>query len=160
MANGDRTPMIPIPFRATGGSEGLPQPAYQTPGAAGMDLHASVEVELQPGERKLVPCGFSMAVPDGFEGQIRPRSGLASEHGVTVLNAPGTVDSDYRGEIKVLLANLGDQSVTLPRGSRIAQLVLARVHRIQWEPTQTLPTSTRGVRGFGHTGMESDRSPT
>ena len=129
-------------------------PAYQTPHAAAMDLHAAVEatVVIAPGAIALVGCGFAMALPDGYEAQIRPRSGLAAKHGLTVVNSPGTVDADYRGEIKVALINLGQAAVTIERGMRVAQLVVAPVTRVTWETVTALPDSERGTGGFGSTG--------
>ncbi|KAA0699244.1 dUTP diphosphatase [Neorhizobium sp. P12A] len=137
--------------------EGLDLPAYETKGAAGMDLRAAVEdgvaMTILPGRRALVPTGFIFEIPDGYEGQVRPRSGLAFKHGITCLNTPGTIDSDYRGEVKVLLINLGEEPFEITRGMRIAQMVIApalqlRVAEIT-EQTQTL----RGVGGFGSTGV-------
>ncbi|HHV07925.1 MAG TPA: dUTP diphosphatase [Firmicutes bacterium] len=132
----------------------LPLPAYQTPGAAGLDLYAAVQepITLQPGDRTLVPTGISMALPPGFEAQLRPRSGLALKYGLTVLNTPGTVDSDYRGEIMVLLINLGSKPVTLCRGERIAQCVIHTTIRAQFEEVEELTSTHRGSGGFGHTG--------
>ena len=132
----------------------IPMPAYQTAGAAGMDLPAAVgaAITLQPGERRLIPCGFAVALPDGFEAQIRPRSGLASRHGVTVLNAPGTIDADYRGEVRVLLVNHGAEAFTIARGERIAQLVVSPVSRVEWSAVETLPGTERGAGGYGSTG--------
>lgn len=134
--------------------EGLPLPAYETDHAAGMDLRAAVEtpVELRPGERGLVPTGLRIALPPGFEAQVRPRSGLAFRSGVTLVNAPGTIDADYRGEIKVILINLGDEPVRIDRGDRIAQLVVAPVTRAQWRQVDSLGATGRGDGGFGHTG--------
>lgn len=133
----------------------LPLPAYQTAGAAGLDLRAALAddevLRLEPGRRALVPTGLRWAIPDGFEGQVRPRSGLALKHGVTVLNAPGTIDSDYRGELQVLLANLGDEAFEIRRGERIAQLVIAPVVRATLVLDEVDATS-RGAGGFGHTG--------
>ena len=136
--------------------KGLPLPAYATPGSAGMDLAAALDTDLvlAPGERALVPTGFAIAVPHGFEAQVRPRSGLAVEHGITVLNAPGTVDSDYRGEVFVALVNLGQAPYTVRRGARVAQLVLAPVGRVAWRETGALPETARGKGGFGSTGIE------
>jgi dUTP pyrophosphatase len=133
-------------------AEGLPLPAYATEGAAGMDLLAAREVVLPPGGRALVPTGLAVAIPDGFEMQVRPRSGLALKHGVTVLNAPGTVDSDYRGEVGVILLNTGAEAVTLARGERIAQAVFAPITRAAWEEVVVLPETRRGAGGFGSTG--------
>ncbi len=134
--------------------EGLELPAYATAGSAGFDLRAALEREitLAPGARELVPTGLCIALPEGFEGQIRPRSGLARDHGVTVLNAPGTIDADYRGEIGVLLVNLGTDPVTLRRGERIAQMVVAPVIQVEIAAAQTLAPSARGAGGFGSTG--------
>lgn len=136
------------------GSEGLPLPAPATSGAAGMDLCAALDGDrtLQPGERLLVPTGFAIELPEGYEAQVRPRSGLALRQGITVANAPGTVDSDYRGEIKVILIHLGEEAYTLTRGDRIAQLVVAPVSRVGWVEVAELEESGRGEGGFGHTG--------
>lgn len=133
---------------------GLPLPAYATAGAAGMDVLAAVDPELvlAPGERAAVPTGLAVAVPEGFELQVRARSGLALEAGLAVLNAPGTIDSDYRGEVKVILANLGERNVTIARGMRVAQLVLAPVARAAWVETDALEATARGEGGFGSTG--------
>ena len=133
-------------------------PEYQTAGAAGMDIcAANVEViTLEPGERTLVPCGFSLAIPSGYEGQIRPRSGLANSYGVTVLNAPGTIDSDYRGEVQVLLINHGPEPFEIKGGMRIEHLVVAPVTQVVLNEVETLPDTDRGEGGFGHTGMSVD----
>lgn len=132
----------------------LPLPAYATAGAVGLDLRAAVRApqRLAPGERTLIPTGFAAAIPEGYEGQVRPRSGRALDEGLTVLNAPGTIDADYRGEIRVLLVNLGAASVTIHRGDRIAQLVVAPVARVAPRETDALPPTPRGAGGFGHTG--------
>lgn len=135
----------------------LPLPAYATALAAGSDLHAALPADrpltLQPGERALVPTGLRLALPEGFEGQVRPRSGLALRHGITVLNAPGTIDADYRGEVGVVLVNLGNEPVTLRRGERVAQLVLAPVVRAMWdERPVAVPDAGRAAGGFGSTG--------
>ncbi len=132
----------------------LPLPAYQTAGAAGLDLHAAVEgeVALEPGERRLIPTGIRLAIPEGYEGQIRPRSGLALQQGVTVLNAPGTIDADYRGEVGVILINLGRERVAITRGMRIAQLVLASAEQAKVREVEAVPGTERGAGGFGHTG--------
>jgi dUTP pyrophosphatase len=132
--------------------DGLPLPAKASDGAAGYDLRAAAAVTLAPGARALVATGFAMALPNGWEGQVRPRSGLALKHGVTVLNAPGTVDCDYRGEIGVVLINHGDAVFAVERGDRIAQLVLAPVAATVLEEADTLPPAARGVGGFGSTG--------
>jgi len=132
----------------------LPLPRYQTEQAAGLDLCADIDDEwtLAPMARRAVPTGIAIALPAGFEGQVRPRSGLALRHGITCINAPGTIDSDYRGEIQVLLVNLSGEPYTLRRGERIAQLVVAPVVRAELEEVDTLPTSVRGEGGFGSTG--------
>jgi dUTP pyrophosphatase len=134
--------------------EGLPLPSYATEGSSGVDLTAATDepIILAPGARAAIPTGIALALPLGYEAQVRPRSGLALRHGLTVLNSPGTIDSDYRGEIRVILANLGSDKVTIARGERIAQLVLARVQRIAWRPVSELPQSVRGQGGFGSTG--------
>ena len=136
------------------GTDDLPLPAYQTARAAAMDLHAAIHgtVTLEPGQVVLVGCGFAMALPDGFEAQVRPRSGLAAKHGLTVANSPGTIDSDYRGEVKVALINLGPRPFVVERGMRIAQLVVAPVTRVEWQRVDTLEDTARGAGGFGHTG--------
>ncbi|MCS7066620.1 MAG: dUTP diphosphatase [Fimbriimonadales bacterium] len=132
----------------------LPLPSYRTSGSAGVDLYAAVKepVVLQPGERRLIPTGIRIALPPGYEAQVRPRSGLALQHGVGMVNSPGTIDSDYRGEIAVILINWGSEPVTIHRGDRIAQLVVAPVARIEWDECEQLPESERGEGGFGHTG--------
>jgi dUTP pyrophosphatase len=133
---------------------GLPLPTYQTADSAGMDLHAATggDLAISPGEVTVVPCGFALAIPPGFEGQVRPRSGIALRHGVTVLNSPGTIDSDYRGELGVLLINHGAEVFRVERGMRIAQLVIAPVQRAQWVEVPELPSTVRGGGGYGHTG--------
>jgi dUTP pyrophosphatase len=131
----------------------LPLPGYATEGSAGLDLRADEAVSLEPGERALVPTGIAIALPQGYEGQVRPRSGLALRHGVTCLNSPGTIDSDYRGEVGVILVNLGARDVALSRGERIAQLVVATVVRAELQETAELPATARGAGGFGHTGL-------
>ena len=133
--------------------EGLPLPAYATHGAAGMDVVAAEDLILAPGARHAVATGFAMAIPDGYEVQVRPRSGLALKHGVTCLNAPGTIDSDYRGEVKVILANLGSAPFPIARGERIAQLVPAVVQRAALDEVASLDETLRGAGGFGSTGM-------
>ena len=135
-------------------ANGLPLPRYASAAAAGVDLVAAVPgpLLLRPGERAAVPTGIALALPEGYEAQVRPRSGLALKHGIAVLNSPGTIDADYRGEILVILANLGTEPVTIARGERVAQLVVAPVARISWEPVATLPASARGAQGFGSTG--------
>jgi dUTP pyrophosphatase len=137
---------------------GLPLPAYETAGAAGMDLRAAVQesvpLTLQPGARLALPTGLILEIPEGFEGQVRPRSGLALNQGITCLNSPGTIDSDYRGEVKVILANLGSEPFTVTRGMRIAQLVIAPVTRVEIVEAIEVTESARGAGGFGSTGME------
>jgi dUTP pyrophosphatase len=134
----------------------LPLPAYETPQAAGMDLRAAVPDEapliLRPGARHAVPTGLAFALPDGFEAQVRPRSGLAARYGVTCLNTPGTIDADYRGEVKVVLINLGEEDFTVRRGDRIAQLIIAPVVRAAWSEVDDLDDTVRGAGGFGSTG--------
>ena len=136
--------------------EGLDLPAYETIGSAGMDVRAAVSQEepilLQAGERAMIPTGLSVAIPQGYEIQVRPRSGLAAKHGLTCLNTPGTIDSDYRGEIKVILINLGQDAFTIQRGERIAQLVLAPVTQLAWIEVGALDETDRGAGGFGSTG--------
>ena len=136
---------------------GLPLPEIATSLAAGVDLMAAIDdkVVIEPGQRKLVPTGLAIALPEGFEAQVRPRSGLAMRNGVTVLNSPGTIDADYRGEIGVLLINLGQDSFTIERGMRIAQMVVAPVSRLEWREVTELPVSERGAGGFGSTGTAS-----
>lgn len=137
-------------------ADGLPAPAYETDGSAGMDLRAAVPedqpITLAPGGRALVPTGLKIALETGFEAQVRPRSGLALKHGVTCLNSPGTIDSDYRGEVGVILANLGSEPFVVRRGERIAQMVIARFERAAWVDTDSLDETARGAGGFGSTG--------
>jgi dUTP diphosphatase len=133
-------------------AEGLPVPAPATPGSAGYDLASAEEGELGPGERRLFRTGFSIAVPDGFECQLRPRSGLALRHGVTLPNTPATIDSDYRGELMVALVNLGPERFRVTRGMRIAQMIVARVERIRFRAVEALPPTARGGGGFGSSG--------
>ena len=139
-------------------AQNLPLPAYETAGAAGLDLRAAVSenapLTLAPGARLAVPTGLVLEIPEGFEGQVRPRSGLALKHGITCLNSPGTIDSDYRGEVKVILANLGAEPFIVTRGMRIAQLVIAPVARAQIVETGELSESARGAGGFGSTGTK------
>jgi dUTP pyrophosphatase len=145
---------IEVPLQRLPHGAGLPLPAYATEDAAGLDLLAAVAepVELAPGARRLVPTGISIALPPGYEAQVRPRSGLALKHGVTLLNSPGTIDADYRGEVGVILINLGEAPFHLQRGDRIAQLVIAPVARLAWRESESLPESARGAGGFGSTG--------
>lgn len=135
-------------------ADGLPLPAYETAGAAGMDVRAAVEapLTLAPGAIALVPTGLVLEVPEGFEMQVRPRSGLAARHGVTLPNSPATIDSDYRGEVRVIVQNLGREPFVVERGARIAQMVLQRVPRVEWVEVEELTDTARGAGGFGHTG--------
>lgn len=145
-----------IPITRLPHAQGLPLPAYETSGAAGMDLRAAVPDEepviLRPGSRAMVPTGLTFALPQGFEAQVRPRSGLAAKAGVTCLNTPGTVDSDYRGEVKVILINLGEDDFTIRRGDRIAQMIIAPVVQAGWREVDSLDETARGAGGFGSTG--------
>ena len=149
--------MIPtVPIRRLEHNPDLPLPAYETAQAAGMDLRAAVPEDaplvLRPGSRHPVPTGLAFALPEGFEAQVRPRSGLAAKHGVTCLNTPGTIDADYRGEVKVILVNLGEEDFTIRRGDRIAQLVIAPVVQARWAEVADLNETARGAGGFGSTG--------
>ena len=144
---------IPIPLLRLPHGAGLPLPSYATDGAAGMDVVAAEDLILAPGKRHAVATGFAMAIPSGYEVQVRPRSGLALKHGVTCLNTPGTIDSDYRGEVKVILANLGDTPFPIVRGDRIAQLVPAPVQRASFNEVTDLDETARGAGGFGSTGV-------
>ena len=141
--------------------EGLALPAYETPEAAGMDLRAALGADetltLKPGQRAMVPTGLSMAMPMGYEAQIRPRSGLAAKNGVSVLNTPGTIDSDYRGELKIILINLGDEDFTITRDMRIAQMIIAPVVQAQLIETDVLSETQRGAGGFGSTGTDAKK---
>ncbi len=145
---------VAVELRRLEHASDLPVPAYETAHAAGMDLMACIpaDMELAPGKRAVIPSGFAVALPEGFEAQVRPRSGLAAKHGVTVLNAPGTIDADYRGEIGVILINHGETSFAISRGMRIAQLVVALVARVAWRETDVLTETDRGAGGFGSTG--------
>lgn len=152
---------IDVPIYPLAHAEGLPLPFYATPQSAGVDLCAATmqDVVLQPGEHQLIPSGYCIALPDGYEGQIRPRSGLALKHGITVLNTPGTVDADYRGEVRVILVNFGQEPFTITRGMRIAQFVIApfiqaHLHKVT-QPHQPHPNSSRSTTGFGSTGLHS-----
>ncbi|MGO8731947.1 MAG: dUTP diphosphatase [Terriglobia bacterium] len=146
---------ISIPIRRISGSEDIPLPAYESVGAAGMDVRAAVKstIRLEPGRSALVPSGFAIALPPGYEAQLRPRSGLATKYGVTLVNSPGTIDSDYRGEVVVALINLGVEIFEITRGLRIAQMVVAPVKRAEWNEVQDLPSTSRDSGGFGHTGI-------
>ncbi len=146
---------VDVRVRVLPNGEGLELPAYQTADSAGADLRAAVAepVVLKPGERAVIPCGFAMALPSGWEAQVRPRSGLAVKHGITVLNAPGTIDADYRGEVMVPLINLGVEPFAVNRNERIAQMVLAPVHQVHWRAVDALDDTERGTGGFGSTGL-------
>ena len=144
--------MIRIAIARLPHGEGLPLPTYATPGAAGMDVVAAEELDLQPGQRHAVSTGFKVAIPEGYEIQVRPRSGLALKHGITVPNTPGTIDSDYRGELKVIMINHGDQPFPIRRGERIAQLVPAAVTQAEFDEVEELCETERGAGGFGSTG--------
>jgi len=155
--------VITVTFQQLAHAEGLPLPRFQSDGASGMDLIAAVKAEepkvLNPGERALIPTGLAIQLPTGYEAQIRPRSGLALEQGITVLNSPGTVDADYRGEIGVLLINFGQIPFSVRRGARIAQLVICRVERVAIVSSDRLTMSARGPRGFGSTGRSQEGDP-
>lgn len=140
--------------RISGATADVPLPVYATEGSAGMDIHAAVTepMTVPAGKTVLVPTGFSMEIPVGFEAQIRPRSGLAVKNSIGIMNAPGTVDSDYRGEVKVILTNFGSEPFTVRRGDRIAQMVVARYERVLWVESEELSATQRGAGGFGHTG--------
>lgn len=148
------SPTLDIPIRRLSGAGDLELPNYASAGSAGLDLRAAVSetLLLYPGKRALLPCGFSMALPSGYEAQIRPRSGLALNSGFTILNAPGTIDSDYRGEIGVIAINLGEEPVSVRRGDRIAQMVITPVTSVVWKEETSLPPSSRETGGFGSTG--------
>lgn len=147
---------IRVLFEKLNHARELPLPEYETSGSAGMDLRAANKepVTIEPGKRALIPTGLRMALPQGYEAQIRPRSGLAYKHGITMLNTPGTIDSDYRGEIKVLAVNLGEESFDIHYGERIAQMVIAPVQQVEITETGMLPDTARGEGGFGSTGVQ------
>ncbi len=146
---------ITIQIHRRAGCEDIPLPTYMSASAAGMDVRAACDgpVTLAPGDIQLVQCGFSMAVPDGYEVQMRPRSGLALKHGIILPNAPGTIDPDYRGEVSVILANISREDFVVKRGMRVAQMVVSRIHRAVLAEAAELPATARGVGGFGHTGL-------
>ncbi|HMS19777.1 dUTP diphosphatase [uncultured Sphingorhabdus sp.] len=144
---------VEIRVKRLNNGAGLPLPAYASAGAAGMDICAAEAITLKPGKRAAVPTGFAFAIPHGYEIQVRPRSGLALKHGVTCLNTPGTIDCDYRGEVKVILANLGDEEVSFERGDRIAQLVVAAAPQAKISEVDVLDETVRGAGGFGSTGV-------
>ena len=131
-------------------------PSYSTPLSAGMDIRANLEepITLQPGERRLIPTGIFIALPEGYEAQIRPRSGLALKHGITVLNSPGTIDADYRGEVGIILINHSDKAFIIEDGERVGQMVVAQYSRVEWNETDSLDETERGAGGFGHTGVK------
>ena len=147
---------IPVRIRRLAHADGLPLPAYETAGAAGIDVRAAVEapLTLAPGAIAMVATGIALEVPEGFEMQVRPRSGLAASHGITLPNSPATIDSDYRGEVRVIVQNLGSEPFTIERGMRIAQMVLQRAPRVAWVEVDELSGTTRGTGGFGHTGAK------
>ena len=155
--DGGRAAAVPVRLARMPGADDLPLPAYATDGAAGLDLPAAVEKDLvlAPGDRALVPTGFRVELPVGYEGQVRPRSGLALRHGIVLPNAPGTIDSDYRGELRVILWNTGSEPFVIRRGDRIAQLVIAAVARAELVLAPALDDTARGGGGFGHTGRAS-----
>jgi dUTP diphosphatase len=146
---------LTVQIRRLPSASGLDLPTYMTAGAAGMDLYAAVadDLTIEPGAIVLVPTGLEMAIPDGFEAQVRPRSGLAVKYGISLPNTPATIDSDYRGEIRVPLINLGREPFLIARGMRIAQFVVAPVARVRWDEVAELPATTRGPKGFGHSGV-------
>jgi len=148
------TPPIHVPIKRLPDTDGVDLPTVQSEHAAGLDLHAAVETDtvIEPGDIALIPCGFAMAVPIGYEAQVRPRSGLSVKHGISMPNAPGTIDADYRGQVMVPLINLGKESFTVTRNMRIAQMLIKPVYTVQWQPVDELPDTTRGDGGFGHTG--------
>lgn len=145
---------LEVNIRRLPGGEGLPLPSYQSKDAVGMDLHAAVtaDVTVAPGAVAAIACGFAIALPPGYEAQVRPRSGLAAKHALSLANTPGTIDPDYRGEVKVLLINHGSEPFTVTRGMRIAQMVVMPVPRVSWKEVDELPSTERGEGGFGHTG--------
>jgi len=147
---------VPVRIKRFEGQEDLPLPAYETGGSAGMDLRAAVKekVVLRPGEIKLIPTGLAISVPPGFEAQVRPRSGLALRHGLGIANSPGTIDSDYRGEIGLIMINWGPDPVVIKRGDRIAQMVITRVYRAEVVHVRDLDSTERGEGGFGHSGLD------
>jgi dUTP pyrophosphatase len=151
------SPTVKVPVTQLSHGEKLDLPRYETNGSAGMDLMAAISepVVLSPGGRDLIPTGLAIAIPSGFEGQIRPRSGLAIKHGISCVNTPGTIDSDYRGEVKVPVINLSAEDFTIEPGMRIAQIIFAPVVQIEWETVEQLPKTKRGAGGFGHTGTKA-----
>jgi len=154
------TKTVPVSIQCLAHGEDLPLPEYATAHSAGVDLMAAIEsdIVLKPMERQLVPTGIAIALPEGYEAQIRPRSGLALKHGITLVNTPGTIDADYRGEIKVLLINLGQEHFTVTRGMRIAQMIVAPVSRVDWQPSVSLENTGRSEGGFGSTGTHNKKA--
>lgn len=150
---GEKHLLVNINICRVEGAEDIPIPRYMTPGAAGMDLSAATEEIIESGEFKAIPCGIKIELPEGYEAQIRPRSGLAAKYGVTVLNSPGTIDADYRGEIKVILINHGKSKFIIKRGDRIAQLVISQLVKVNIMEKDDLNKTQRGEGGFGHTGV-------
>jgi len=150
----DTTTTLSVAIKRLPHGADIPLPAYQTSHSAALDIHAAVTdtVTLTPGQITLIPTGFAMAVPEGYEAQVRPRSGIASKHGITAINSPGTIDADYRGEVKIALINHGAEPFEVTRGMRIAQMLITPVPRIVWQETDELPETKRGAGGFGHTG--------
>lgn len=146
---------IRVLVKKSPGDEDIPLPRYMSPNAAGMDLYAAVKTDttLKPGEIKLISTGMSIALPPGFEAQIRPRSGLAIKHGISIPNSPGTIDADYRGEVRIILINLGENPFTVKRGDRIAQMIIHKVYQAHLEPSTELSSTKRNEGGFGHTGI-------
>lgn len=156
LSNDTLTNDITVRIQRLPHAEGLPLPSYETEGAAGMDVRAAIDepLSLAPGAITLVPTGLAIEVPPGFEMQVRPRSGLAAKHGITLPNSPATIDSDYRGEVRVIVQNLGTEPFLIERGLRIGQFVLQRVPRVVWSEVETLSATDRGAGGFGHTGTK------
>ena len=148
---------VQVKLRRLPHAQGLELPAYQSAGAAGLDLMAAIPAHarlvIEPGARELVPTGLTMELPQGYEAQIRPRSGLALKHGITVLNSPGTIDADYRGEVKILLINFSDTEFVIQNGDRIAQMIIAKHETVSWEEVEVLTETLRGAGGYGHTGL-------
>jgi dUTP pyrophosphatase len=153
---------VRVGVRRVSGTDDIPLPSYKTAGAAGMDLYAAIPAEtplvINPGERAAIPTGICLSLPTGYEAQIRARSGLARNNGIAMVNAPGTIDSDYRGEIQALLINLGTESFTVNRGDRIAQMIVAPVTRVIWDEVESLDETLRGAGGFGHTGVGIEKN--
>ena len=147
---------IPVKIIRLQDDNDLPLPSYESEGSSGMDIRANIKepVLLNPGEIKLIPTGFAVSIPPGYEAQIRPRSGLALKHGITFLNSPGTIDSDYRGEVGIIMTNWGSESFSIRRGDRIAQMIISRVYKADFVVTDNLDETSRGQGGFGHTGIK------